>query len=85
MDEIFLPTKENKNVLINAANIHGGGGVQVAASFLYDLIHHKSTPFKYEIIASSEVARNLETMGVRLNELAFFLRREHLRYQCDLA
>ena len=72
MDEIFLPTKENKKVLINAANIHGGGGVQVAASFLYDLIHHKSTPFKYEIIASSEVARNLEKMGVRLNEFAFF-------------
>lgn len=72
MDRILLRSKKKGEVLINAANIHSGGGVQVAVSFLYDLIHHKNTPFTYEIVASSEVARNLEELGVQLNKLGSF-------------
>ena len=59
MDGILLRSKKKGEVLINAANIHSGGGVQVAVSFLYDLIHHKNTPFTYEIVTSSELAINL--------------------------
>ena len=72
MDRILFQSKKKIEVLINASNIHSGGGLQVAVSFLYDIIHHKNTPFNFEIIASSEVARNLEDMGVQLNELNFF-------------
>ena len=72
MDRILFRSKKKIEVLINAANIHGGGGLQVAVSFLYDIIHYKNIPFTFEIIASSEVARNLEDMGVQLNELTFF-------------
>jgi glycosyltransferase involved in cell wall biosynthesis len=72
MDRILFQSNKEIEVLINASNIHRGGGLQVAVSFLYDIIHYKNTPFSFEIIASSEVARNLEDMGVQLNELTFF-------------
>lgn len=72
MDRILFQAKNKIDVLINASNVHGGGGLQVAVSFLYDLIHRENTPFNFEIIASSEVARNLEDIGVQLNELTFF-------------
>lgn len=49
-------SKKN-DVIINAANLHYGGGVQVASSFISDLLNEK---VNYSIVVSSEVYANLE-------------------------
>lgn len=47
-------------VLINAANLHSGGGVQVASSFINELPFLSSEIIKsFDIVASSEVDKNL--------------------------
>lgn len=48
---------KKSDVLINAANLHYGGGVQVASSFISDLLNEK---INYSIVVSSEVYANLE-------------------------
>lgn len=45
------------NILINASNLHSGGGVQVAASFITNLFHLKL--YNYKILCSSEVLKNI--------------------------
>lgn len=53
-----------KRVLINASNLHVGGGVQVAVSFLMELESMLQTlPFSVDIWASSEVSANLLSSG----------------------
>lgn len=47
-------------ILINASNLHNGGGVQVATSFLHELIKSNSNILDHiTVYASSEVHRNL--------------------------
>ncbi len=47
-------------VLINAANLHSGGGVQVASSFINELPSISNNIIKYfDIIVSSEVDKNI--------------------------
>lgn len=47
-------------VLINAANLHSGGGVQVASSFINELPFISNNIIKYfDIIVSSEVDKNI--------------------------
>lgn len=47
-------------VLINAANLHSGGGVQVASSFINELPSVSNSIIKYfDIIVSSEVDKNI--------------------------
>lgn len=46
-----------KNKLINASNLHSGGGIQVAVSFIVELI--KSERYDYDIVVSSKVFDNL--------------------------
>ncbi|MFX5615017.1 glycosyltransferase family 1 protein, partial [Acinetobacter baumannii] len=47
-------------VLINAANLHSGGGVQVASSFINELPFVSNNIIKYfDIIVSSEVDKNI--------------------------
>lgn len=54
-----------KSVLINAANLHVGGGVQVAASFISELagLRDKIKSIRLFIYASSEVDANLAASG----------------------
>lgn len=48
-----------KRICINASNLHNGGGVQVATSFIDELSHLGIDNFYLCILASSEVAENL--------------------------
>lgn len=45
--------------LINSSNLHSGGGVQVAISFLYELTIMESDFSSIHVVASSEVAEGL--------------------------
>lgn len=54
---------KNNSVLINAANLHAGGGVQVAISFLYE-VSLLGDDFPYiHIVASSEVNNGLSRLS----------------------
>ncbi|WP_299364855.1 glycosyltransferase [uncultured Paracoccus sp.] len=52
-------------ILINASNLHVGGGVQVATSFLAEIATKSAEMSDVEIMVSSEVESNLLRMGVR--------------------
>ncbi|KGJ94229.1 glycosyltransferase [Thalassotalea sp. ND16A] len=61
-----------KKLLINAANLHFGGAVQVATSFIQELIEIIiDTPKDYEInvVVSSEVDLNLRKLDLKLSSL----------------
>lgn len=48
------------NILINASNLHSGGGVQVASSFVNELPYLSNNIIKeFDIIVSSEVDKNI--------------------------
>lgn len=49
------------NILINASNLHAGGGVQVATSFIKELSKDSFKPYLYNILVSSSVHRNLQS------------------------
>jgi glycosyltransferase involved in cell wall biosynthesis len=53
-------------ILINASNLHAGGGVQVATSFIKELSYIDPRPHSFHILVSSEVDRNLNS--IRLNK-----------------
>jgi hypothetical protein len=55
-----------KRVLINASNLHVGGGVQVATSFIADIARLR-VDFPVVIWASTKVAANLQSLGVDLD------------------
>ena len=48
------------SILINASNLHVGGGVQVAASFIYELTVLPSLPNCLAVWMSTEVEQNLQ-------------------------
>lgn len=53
-----------KTVLINASNLHVGGGIQVASSFIFELsrlLNDHSVPFDITILCSEKVYQNLPT------------------------
>jgi glycosyltransferase involved in cell wall biosynthesis len=52
-----------KKVLINAANLHVGGGVQVATSFIDELSQIESEIIYFHIICSTEVDNGLAKSG----------------------
>ena len=56
-----------KNFLINASNLHVGGGIQVATSLIEELSLLKSSEFKISVIASDEVNLNLLKLKTNLN------------------
>lgn len=59
-----------RKVLINAANLHNGGGVQVAVSFLYELLKdpHKQITYDLTVFSSTEVDENLRSLGININK-----------------
>ncbi|MBY8200474.1 glycosyltransferase [Vibrio fluvialis] len=60
-----------KNVLINLSNIHGGGAIQVAVSFLYELsmLDFKKISFNFKILASDEICNEINLLDVDLVNL----------------
>ncbi|MCK0505744.1 glycosyltransferase [Aromatoleum anaerobium] len=60
-----------KRVLINASNLHAGGGVQVAASFILELskMLRRFTSYKIYVFASSAVNDNLMSCGFNRTDI----------------
>lgn len=54
-------------ILINCANLHHGGGVAVATSFISGLDGINLDGFEVSLVMSSTVERNLVQMGARLD------------------
>jgi glycosyltransferase involved in cell wall biosynthesis len=52
-----------RKLLLNASNLHKGGGVQVATSVIYEISNLPEVPANLTIWASSEVHRNLLGLG----------------------
>lgn len=55
------PDVGNASLLINAANLHSGGGLQVAASTFVELSKPHSSEHRLTAFASSEVISNLDS------------------------
>lgn len=49
-----------RKFLINMSNIHSGGALQVANSFVAELLKLESRPFSYKILISNEIASSFE-------------------------
>jgi hypothetical protein len=54
-------------ILINCSNLHSGGGVAVASSFIDCLSHMNFEEFEINLLLSSSVHRNLKEMGTDIN------------------
>lgn len=60
------------NFLINASNLHVGGGVQVATSVIAELSSLADAPHQLHVLASSEVDRSLRLTNARLDHLSSY-------------
>lgn len=59
----------NKKALINTSNLHNGGGLQVAISFIYELSISSTQDLSYiHIAASSEVDDGLKRLNTNLSK-----------------
>jgi glycosyltransferase involved in cell wall biosynthesis len=56
-------------LLINASNLHSGGGVQVATSVIFELTQIPKLPLPLTVWASDEVDANLRKIGCDLTAL----------------
>lgn len=65
------------NVCIVCSNLHTGGGVQVAASFLAGLLSLPDRASRISVIASTEVNRNLRQMCDDVAAFAAYEVRDH--------
>lgn len=61
-----------KSICINASNLHVGGGVQVAASFIYELSCMESKAKAFDVFVSNEVFRNASQLGADFGRFARF-------------
>lgn len=61
---------KKKNILINASNLHTGGGIQVAVSFIQELSLSNINLKNYDLWVSSEVDRNLAKIKINSNVFA---------------
>jgi hypothetical protein len=55
----------NKECLINASNLHSGGGVQVATSFISELVK-RNLDSNYSLLISRKVKKNLDSINCDL-------------------
>jgi len=58
---------------INAANLHVGGGVQVAVSFLHELASQPVQAARFAVFASSEVDAELKSLGCDVGRFQRYL------------
>ena len=49
-----------KNFLINMSNVHSGGALQVANSFVSELLKLENRPFSYKVLISDEIASSFD-------------------------
>ncbi|HZJ97858.1 MAG TPA: glycosyltransferase family 4 protein [Oligella sp.] len=61
-----------KNVLINASNLHLGGGVQVAISFINELSRIKSETIEFHVVCSTEVNKALVKAGTDTSKFSSY-------------
>lgn len=59
-------------LLLNASNLHGGGGVQVATSVIGELTHELRLPVGITVWASDAVDANLRKLGYDLSVLPVY-------------
>jgi hypothetical protein len=59
-------------IIINTANLHSGGGVQVAVSFIDELSRMETPLSSIRILASSEVHLNLECLNTDITCFASY-------------
>lgn len=57
-----------EKILINASNLHNGGGVQVAISFLYEITLLELELLKFHVIVSNEVAEGLSRLNANISK-----------------
>lgn len=60
-------------ILVNASNLHGGGGVAVASSAVSALAALPDAAGSITVLASTEVAQNLMRMGASLEAFAEYM------------
>lgn len=59
--------------LINASNLHAGGGIQVAISFLYEIAAMKNKDLTYiHVITSSEVDSGLSRLNANTSAFGYY-------------
>ena len=59
--------------LINASNLHSGGGLQVAISFIYELLLMKDRSFSYlHVVASKEVDKGLKRLDAKTDKFGSY-------------
>ena len=59
-----------KSVLVNASNLHSGGGIQVATSFIKEALSLDYTDLDLAFVVSSEVFLSLEDSGLDAKQIA---------------
>src|SRR5690606_31191019 len=59
-------------VVINASNLHTGGGIQVAVSFFQELAELPPPRFRMEILASTEISDAVDRIGLDRSRFAHF-------------
>ena len=59
-------------VFINASNLHVGGGVQVAVSFINELLRSSMAANKFTFFASTEVHENLLSIGCDISRFSHY-------------
>jgi glycosyltransferase involved in cell wall biosynthesis len=57
--------KSINSILINTSNLHSGGGVQVATSFIYEL--NRMNKYDFGVVVSSVIYKELVNLGVCTN------------------
>lgn len=60
-------------LLINCSNLHVGGGVAVASSFIDCLSHISHRKFEIHLLISTEVASNLKSFGTNLTSFKSYM------------
>lgn len=61
--------ESNRKILLNAANLHVGGGIQVATSVIEELSRRESLPSNLVVWASTAVDANLKKIGCDLSSI----------------
>jgi len=62
----MIEKNNSKKILINATNLHSGGAIQVAASFINEIILFEDVDF--DVIVSSEVNNELKSIKTRVEQ-----------------
>ena len=58
-----MTTPQRKHILINGSNLHVGGGVAVATSFIKSLGLKNTLEFDISLLVSTKIMKNLEDLG----------------------